>query len=128
MSKILLVDDEPDVLDVLNLVLTRRGFDVCTARSGMECLVTAQAQRPDLILLDIMMPGMDGWEALKLLKIDPETRAIPVIIVSARAEPKDKIRGLQEGAIDYITKPFGARDVIAKIEAVLGTADGGGGQ
>lgn len=118
-ARILVVDDEPDVLGVVRLVLTRRGFNVLTASSGMECLVQAQSNGPDLILLDIMMPEMDGWETLKLLKMDPTTSEIPVVIVSARAEPKDKIRGLQEGAVDYVTKPFAPRDLLEKIDAVL---------
>lgn len=117
--KILVVDDEPDVLRMLQVVLGRRGHQVLAAASGMEGLVTAQGERPDLVLLDIMMEGMDGWEVLKLLKLDPATQAIPVVILSARVEPRDKIRGLQEGAVDYVTKPFSVRDLVATIDAVL---------
>jgi two-component system phosphate regulon response regulator PhoB len=117
--KILVVDDEPDVLRMLQVVLGRRGHQVLAAASGMEGLVTAQGERPDLVLLDIMMEGMDGWEVLKLLKLDPATQAIPVVILSARVEPRDKIRGLQEGAVDYVTKPFSVRELLATIDAVL---------
>ena len=120
-AKILVVDDEPDVCSLLRLVLTERGYEVVTVDSGKECLVKAQSDGPDLILLDIMMPEMDGWETLKLLKLDGETQDIPVVIVTARAEPRDKIRGLQEGAVDYVTKPFGARDVLDRVEAILGS-------
>jgi DNA-binding response OmpR family regulator len=74
---------------------------------------------PDLILLDIMMEGMDGWEVLKLLKMEERTRGIPVVILSARVEPRDKIRGLQEGAVDYITKPFSVKDVLESIHLIL---------
>lgn len=119
-AKILVVDDEPDVCSVLHLLLSRSGYGVVAASSGMECLVKARGERPDLILLDIMMPEMDGWETLKLLKLDGATSQIPVVIVSARAEPKDKIRGLQEGAVDYITKPFGAREILERVEAIFG--------
>jgi DNA-binding response OmpR family regulator len=117
--KILVVDDEPDVLRMLEVVLGKRGHQVLTAPTGMEGLVTAQGERPDLILLDIMMEGMDGWEVLKLLKLEEGTREIPVVMLSARVEPRDKIRGLQEGAVDYITKPFSVREMLDTIEAVL---------
>jgi DNA-binding response OmpR family regulator len=120
MKKILVVDDEEDVVDVLRLVLGKKGYEVATATSGMDGLARAQSALPDLILLDIMMHQMDGWEVLKLLKLDERTGAIPVVILSARVEPKDKIRGLQEGAIDYVTKPFAVREILAKIAAVLG--------
>jgi two-component system, OmpR family, phosphate regulon response regulator PhoB len=117
--KILVVDDEPDVLRMLQVVLSRRGHDVLIAASGLEGLVTAQGEGPDLVLLDIMMEGMDGWEVLKLLKLEPGTRDIPVVMLSARTEPRDKIRGLQEGAVDYVTKPFSLRALVHTIEAVL---------
>lgn len=120
--KILVVDDEPDVLRMLQVVLSRRGHTVVTASNGMEGLVTAQGERPSLILLDIMMEGMDGWEVLKLLKLEEATRDIPVVMLSARVEARDKIRGLQEGAVDYITKPFSVRDMLDTIEAILNRA------
>jgi DNA-binding response OmpR family regulator len=126
--KILVVDDEPDVLRMLQVVLGRRGHRVLTAPTGMEGLVTAQGERPDLILLDIMMEGMDGWEVLKLLKLEQGTRDIPVVMLSARVEPRDKIRGLQEGAVDYITKPFSVRDMLATIEAILERSPANGAQ
>ena len=120
MSKILVVDDEQDVLDVLRLVLAKSGYEVLTATSGMEGLTQAESQLPDLIVLDIMMQQMDGWEVLKLLKLDERTSSIPVVILSARVEPKDMIRGLQEGAIDYVTKPFAVREILTKVAALLG--------
>ena len=120
MSKILVVDDEEDVLDVLRLVLAKSGYEVLTATSGMEGLTQAESQLPDLILLDIMMQQMDGWEVLKLLKLDERTSSIPVVILSARVEPKDMIRGLQEGAIDYVTKPFAVREILARVAGLLG--------
>jgi DNA-binding response OmpR family regulator len=120
VSKILVVDDEQDVLDVLRLVLAKSGYEVLTATSGMEGLTQAESQLPDLIVLDIMMQQMDGWEVLKLLKLDERTSGIPVVILSARVEPKDMIRGLQEGAIDYVTKPFAVREILSKVAALLG--------
>jgi len=120
VSKFLVVDDEQDVLDVLRLVLAKSGYEVLTATSGMEGLTQAESQLPDLIVLDIMMQQMDGWEVLKLLKLDERTSSIPVVILSARVEPKDMIRGLQEGAIDYVTKPFAVREILSKVAALLG--------
>lgn len=118
-AKILVIDDEKDVLEVLRLVLSRSGYEVLASSSGMEGLAQAQADRPDLILLDIMMQRMDGWEVLRALKSDAETREIPVVILSARVEPKDKIRGLQEGAVDYVTKPFAVREILEKVGLIL---------
>ena len=119
MKKVLVVDDEEDVLEVLRLVLAKNGYEVLTATSGMDGLTRAQSELPNLIVLDIMMHQMDGWEVLKLFKLDERTSGIPVVILSARVEPKDKIRGLQEGAIDYVTKPFAVRDILTKIAAIL---------
>jgi DNA-binding response OmpR family regulator len=120
MKTILVVDDEKDVVEVLRLVLGKNGYRVATATSGMEGLARAQSAPPDLILLDVMMHQVDGWEVLKLLKLDERTSAVPVVILSARVEPKDKIRGLQEGAIDYVTKPFAVRELLVKIAALVG--------
>jgi DNA-binding response OmpR family regulator len=117
--KVLVIDDEPDVLSFLQLVLSKSGYEAVTAPNGTEGLIRAHVTEPNLILLDIMMEEMDGWETLRQLKADEESRDIPVIILSARAEPKDKIRALEGGAVDYITKPFSVRDSLAKIETIL---------
>lgn len=119
--KILAIDDEPDVLEFLQLVLERSGYVALTAPNGTEGLIKAHVEQPALILLDIMMEEMDGWETLRLLKLDDNTREIPVVILSARAEPRDKIRALQEGAVDYIIKPFSVVDSLEKIRAILET-------
>ena len=117
--KILVVDDEPDLLRMLEVAFAQRGHSVLTAATGTEALVTAEGERPDVILLDIIMEGMDGWEVLKLLKLDADTRDIPVVMLSARVEARDKIRGLQEGAVDYVTKPFSVRELVDTVESVL---------
>jgi DNA-binding response OmpR family regulator len=119
-KKILVVDDEEDILHFLELVLREKGYDVVTAANGHEALTTAQIERPDLVLLDIMMPQMDGWEVLKLLRIDDDTASIPVAMLSARTEAKDRVQGLQEGAIDYICKPFSLQELLVKIETIFG--------
>lgn len=118
--RILVVDDEVDVRSMLEMLLARHGYEVEVAGNGMDAMVAVQAQRPDLILLDVMMRDMDGWEVLKLLQLEEVTREIPVVIISARAETRDKIRGLQEGAVDYLTKPFKIGDVLERVAILLG--------
>jgi DNA-binding response OmpR family regulator len=118
-KKILVVDDEDDILQFLELVLREKGYDVVTAASGQEALTRAQIEKPDLVLLDIMMPQMDGWEVLKLLRVDDETSQIPVAMLSARTEAKDRVQGLQEGAIDYICKPFALQELLDKIGIIF---------
>lgn len=117
--RILLVDDEDDILDFLELILEEQGYSVIKASSGKDALAAAQMHHPELILLDIMMPEMDGWEVLKLLKADEEIAHIPVAMLTARTEMKDKIQGLQEGAIDYICKPFATKDLLDKLQIIL---------
>jgi DNA-binding response OmpR family regulator len=118
-KKILVVDDEDDILHFLELVLREKGYDIVTASGGHEALTRAQVERPDLILLDIMMPQMDGWEVLKLLRVDEDTAQIPVAMLSARTEAKDRVQGLQEGAVDYICKPFSLHELVGKIEGIF---------
>lgn len=120
--RILVVDDEADVRSMLELLLSRHGYEVEAVASGMEAMIAVQARRPDLVLLDVMMRDMDGWEVLKLLQLEESTREIPVVIVSARTETRDKIRGLQEGAVDYLTKPFQIHEVLERIALVLGAS------
>ncbi len=121
-KKILVVDDEDDILNFLELVLSEKGYQVSTASGGQEALTKAQLERPDLVLLDIMMPRMDGWEVLKLLRVDEETAEVPVAMLSARTEARDRVQGLQEGAIDYICKPFSLSELLGKIEAIFSEA------
>ena len=122
-KKILIVDDEDDILHFLELVLREKGYEVATASGGHEALTKAQVDRPDLVLLDIMMPQMDGWEVLKLLRVDETTSQIPVAMLSARTEAKDRVQGLQEGAIDYICKPFSLQELLGKIETIFTQVD-----
>ena len=117
--KILIVDDEEDILHFLELVLREKGYEVVTASGGHDALTRAQMETPDLVLLDVMMPQMDGWEVLKLLRVDEETADIPVAMLSARTEAKDRVQGLQEGAVDYICKPFSLQELLGKIEAIF---------
>jgi DNA-binding response OmpR family regulator len=123
-KKILVVDDEEDILHFLEMVLKEKGYEVVTASGGHEALTRAQIESPDLVLLDVMMPQMDGWEVLKLLRVDDGTAHIPVAMLSARTEAKDRVQGLQEGAIDYICKPFSLQELLGKIEAAFEQASG----
>ena len=117
---ILVVDDDLDILELLKMSLEPEGYDVQTASDGDSAVQSACMDPPDLILLDVMMPHKNGLEVIKALKDIDETKSIPVILVTARGQTDDKVRGLETGADDYITKPFDLREVTARIEAVLG--------
>ena len=117
---ILVVDDDTDILALLEMSLTSDGFNVITASDGMEGLERAKTDLPDLILLDVMMPYMDGLQVIEKLKADRDTRSIPVLWLTAKSQTEDKLKGLETGGDDYITKPFGLREVSARINAVLG--------
>jgi DNA-binding response OmpR family regulator len=116
---ILVVDDNPDLLDIVDAILSEAGFVVAKALSGEAGLNVARALKPSLILLDLNMPRMDGWEVLKLLKTEVGTRDIPVAIFSVRTDLKDKIFGLQRGAVDYIPKPFQYDRLAERVSRIL---------
>lgn len=123
--RILVVDDQRDILDLTSTVLTGAGYDVQTCRSGTAAIERVAAEAFDLVLLDINMPGMDGWETLRLIRADPERTELPVVMFSVKGEFRDKVMGLQEGALDYITKPFVVDELIARVERIFAglTAD-----
>lgn len=118
-DKILVVDDDFEILELVELSLTADGFEVITTGSGAEALAKVKQDAPDLILLDLMMPQMDGYEVMNRLKADMILSDIPVIMLTARAQVDDKVKGLSTGADDYITKPFDLGELTARIEAVL---------
>ena len=118
-SKILVVDDEPEAVELLEFNLKQAGFDVATAADGAEALKKARASLPGLILLDLMLPEVDGLEVCKMLRRDPATAAIPVVMVTAKAEEIDRILGLELGADDYVTKPFSPRELVLRIKNIL---------
>lgn len=118
-ESILLVDDQPANLQVLMHTLESLGCKLLVAKNGETALTIAQKMRPDLILLDIMMPGIDGFEVCRRLKADPDTQKIPVIFLSALDDTRDKVRGLQLGAVDYVSKPFQPEEVIARVNTHL---------
>ena len=117
---ILVIDDDTDILALLDMSLTSDGFNVITASDGIKGLKRAKAEQPDLILLDVMMPQMDGLQVIEKLKADSETNTIPVLWLTAKSQTEDKLKGLEIGGDDYITKPFDLREVTARINAVLG--------
>jgi len=123
-NRILVVDDEEDILNLLDYTLSRAGFDVLTATDGPEAIEMATSKAPSLIVLDIMLPGMDGTDVLKRLKDKDVTRRIPVIMLTAKGDEIDKIVGLELGAEDYVTKPFSPREFILRVKAVLKRAGG----
>jgi len=116
MSKILVVDDDKNLLDVLRYNLVNDGFTVVTAGDGIQALESARREKPDLILLDIMLPGMDGLEVCRILR---KEMPVPILMLTAKTEEIDKVVGLEVGADDYITKPFSVRELTARIRAML---------
>lgn len=115
-AKILVVEDEPTLLDTLQYNLTRQGYAVCLAEDGPTALETARKERPDLIVLDIMLPGLDGFEVCRILRQEMNA---PILMLTARDDEVDKVVGLEVGADDYMTKPFSMRELMARVKALL---------
>ncbi len=118
-EQILLVDDNTTNLQVLHQTLDGRGYKLLAAKNGETALTIARRVNPSLILLDIMMPGIDGYEVCRTLKGDPETEEIPIIFLSALGDTRDKVKGFELGAVDYVSKPFQAEEVIARVNTHL---------
>ena len=118
-GRILVVEDERDVVEVIEYNLAREGYEVTTASTGPDALRLTRETRPDLVLLDILVPQLNGWEVCRRLKQDPETGGIPVIMVTGRVEEGDKVLGFEMGADDYVTKPFSPRELVARVRAVM---------
>ncbi|MFZ5806084.1 MAG: response regulator [Verrucomicrobiota bacterium] len=127
LLKILVIDDEPDVVDIVAINLKSSGFEVLKALDGAEGLRLAQQEMPDLILLDLMLPKMSGLEVCNTLKKDPTTEKIPILMLTAKAKPQERIEGFEYGADDYIPKPFSPRELILRVETVLRRVRSGGG-
>jgi len=121
--KIVVIEDEVDILEVINYNLSKEGFDVCSALDGEEGLGLIKKEVPDLVLLDLMLPGLDGIEICRKLKTDYSTRSIPIIMVTAKGEESDIVLGLGMGADDYMVKPFRPRELMARIRSVLRRGD-----
>ena len=114
------IEDEQEMIDLVRLILSRRGYDVIGANGGREGLAAIRQNKPDLVLLDLMMPDMDGWDVYQQMKADESTREIPVIVVTAKAQSIDKVLGLHIAKVDdYISKPFSPNELLESIDKVL---------
>ncbi len=118
--RVLLVDDDREILEMTSLLLGGAGYAVTTAGSGEEALYRVREEIPDLVLLDINMPGMDGWEVLRVLQEDEATAAVPVVMFSVNFEVRERLRALQQGARDYVTKPFDTAALLRRVGELVG--------
>jgi two-component system response regulator VicR len=120
LKRLVYIEDEPEMIDLVELILNRRGFEVHGAHGGIEGLELVRRELPDLVLLDLMMPDMDGWDVYQQMKSDENTRHIPVIVVTAKAQSIDKVLGLHIAKVeDYIAKPFSPQELLDSVEKVL---------
>jgi len=119
MKKILIADDHSEVVELVRVTLERGDYEIVDASNGKEALKKVRLEKPDLVLLDVVMPKMDGFEVCRKLKKDPQTKEIPIIILTAKAQEVDKEKGREVGASDYITKPFSPSALLTKIEEIL---------
>jgi twitching motility two-component system response regulator PilH len=120
MARILIVDDSPTEIHVLKTILEKKNHDVISAESGEEGVATAKSEKPDLILMDIVMSGLNGFQATRQITKDPETESIPVIIVTTKDQETDRVWGMRQGAKDYLTKPVDEKVLLEKISGLLG--------
>ncbi len=119
-AKILAVDDDVELLQLMKEMLEGHGYHVLTAVDGYEAIILANREQPDLILLDVMMPALDGYEACRRIKANPATRDIPVVMLSAKSQQAEQNAGVDAGALDYICKPFTPKDLVAQVRGFLG--------
>lgn len=119
-ARILSIEDDPDIIDLVRLILEQRGYEVVGMTSGEAGLVAARQLRPHLILLDLMMPDVDGWEVFRRLRQDPALASVPVVVVTSKAQSIDKMLGLHIAKVDdYVTKPFSPEELVTRVESVL---------
>ena len=118
-QKILVVDDEPDAVELIEFNLKGAGYEIARANDGEEALTKARMTQPDLIILDLMLPEVDGMEVCKILRRDPKTAGIPIIMLTAKAAEIDRVLGLELGADDYVTKPFSPRELVLRVKRIL---------
>jgi DNA-binding response OmpR family regulator len=119
-KRILIVDDEPDLLEILSIIFKAYGYETATATDGQEAIEQARANQPDLIIMDVMMPRLNGFEACRVIKHDPTLSRVPVIMLSAKTQQADKLGGIDSGADAYLAKPFDNMQVLAKVRELLG--------
>jgi len=119
MSLIMIVDDSPTELHVMKTALENHGFETMSAADGTECLSLVRKAQPDLIFMDVVMPGLNGFQATRTLSRDPKTKSIPVVMVTSKDKESDRIWGLRQGAVDYLVKPVDGADLVAKANEFL---------
>lgn len=119
MPLILIVDDSPTEVHVMKTALERHGYKIESASDGAEAIAKAKAMKPDLIFMDVVMPGVNGFQATRKLAADPETRSIPVIMVTSKDQETDRIWGMRQGAVDYLVKPVSATELLEKAQTAL---------
>jgi twitching motility two-component system response regulator PilH len=120
----MIVDDSPTEVHVMRTALEKHGFQTMSAADGSECLSLAREVRPDLIFMDVVMPGLNGFQATRTLTRDPQTKSIPVVMITTKDQVTDRIWGLRQGAVDYLVKPVDESDLVAKAEEVLRQHEG----
>ena len=123
MARVLIVEDSPDIAELIRHYLDRAGHETVVQASGRDALIAARQAPPDLVVLDVMLPGMDGMQVCQALRADPPTSSVPILMLTAKGEEADRIRGLELGADDYVTKPFSPRELVARVAALLRRAD-----
>ena len=119
MALILIVDDSPTEVHVMKTALEKHGYQIESAADGAEAIVKAKAMKPDLIFMDVVMPGVNGFQATRKLAADPDTKSIPVIMVTSKDQESDRIWGMRQGAVDYLVKPVSPADLVEKAQAAL---------
>ena len=119
MALIMIVDDSPTEVHVMKTVLEKHGFDTVSAADGSECISLAREMRPDLILMDVVMPGVNGYQATRTLTRDPQTKSIPVVMITTKSQETDRIWGMRQGAVDYLVKPVSEAVLVSKAKEVL---------
>jgi twitching motility two-component system response regulator PilH len=122
----MIVDDSPTEVHIMRTALEKHGFQTMSAADGTECLSLAREVRPDLIFMDVVMPGLNGFQATRTLTRDPQTKSIPVVMITTKDQVTDRIWGLRQGAVDYLVKPVDESDLVAKAEEVLRQHEGRG--
>lgn len=121
--RILVVDDDPDIFEIVQVNLEGAGFEVIGASNGLEALRRIRRESADLVILDVLMPEMDGWEVLREIEVNPRTAGMPVIMLTCKSEDNDILRGLEEGAVEYVTKPFYPDNLVASVKILLNVFD-----
>lgn len=124
MALIMIVDDSPTEVHVMKTALEKHGFETMSAADGSECISLVREMRPDLILMDVVMPGINGFQATRTLSRDPQTASIPVVMITTKAQETDRVWGMRQGAIDYLVKPVAEAELVAKTREVLEQSEG----